>query len=92
MRLRTIGIIVGVVLFVIGSVGFIGINLHWANYDTEHNKQGGYLPGVNLSKADRDFRYNVGTMLNLIWFAGFGVLLLSAPAYMFDDKQNHTKR
>jgi len=92
MRLRKIGVIVGVSLFILGTCLILGLNHYWTEYDKEHNEQGNYLPYVNLSKEDNEFRYYFGFVIpSMISFGGFFILLFSSTGYMFEEK-NPTKR
>lgn len=81
-------IITSIIVFTVGISMLIGSTFYWVEYDKEHNEQGGYLSGVNLSKADRDFRYNFQQVSFTVWFIGMGMVMLTSIPYTIDKAIN----
>ena len=85
--------ILGVLLIAIGAIIMIGSYQHWVSYDEQHNANGNYLPFVNITQSEGEFRTNVIWVSGGVFpFAGFGVLMFASIPNLFPEKKNIVKR
>jgi hypothetical protein len=67
------------VLFILGAVILVGSQFYYLEYDKANNVNGGYLPFVNLTQEERDFRQSIFNFSFTIIIIGMGGMLITIP-------------
>ena len=88
MKLGTIGVIIGIIMFVGGASLMIGLNYYWTEKDKVENVNGNFIPFVNLSRTETEFRHNFGFLIPFFMtMGGFFIMVFSSTAFMFEEQK-----
>ena len=79
--------IICLIAIIISFIIYFGSFYYWQETDKVSNVNGNYLPFVNLSRAESNYRYNVGQVSMISGFTSFSLLFIVSVPNMFKEQE-----